>query len=136
MRGRGADEAGEEPLRGRRLEGQLTRIRREHAVAQAAGDHRRAAELGVRATRVEGEVEIADPGGQRAGAPAFASSHTHGRVTRAQPSRTEAVTRIPVDSERRRSARLEIDREIALHRERVKQDLVEGRKRFIGDDQP
>jgi hypothetical protein len=105
------------------LRAQLGRVRAEQAKAEAGGNRRRVAELASRAARVEGE--LAQAGGSSAGA--AAGPRARGRPSRArteQGVRDQRPRGVPPrghmeapDPLRRRAARLEIDREIALQRE-------------------
>ena len=143
-----------------RLAEQLERVQREHRRAELTGDRRRALKLQARAARIETEVQ----GGTTFG-PAGGSAH---RPAAPPPSgrRPEPAGPRPgprgggheapadgrPDPEARRRARLPIDRDLALLRERLKaegrtprdasdvmrdaREVEAGRKRFLGPDLP
>jgi len=105
-----------------RLE-QLERVTREQARAQHEGDFRRAAELRVRAERVEGELaDVPIPGGSGehssdvrvSPAPGARGGRAYSAAGAGAAGRRELEYLDPV---RRREARLEIDREIERQRE-------------------
>ena len=105
-----------------RLE-QLERVTRAQARAQHAGDFRRAAELRVRAERVEGELADAPIPGRPgtpssdvrvSAAPSARGGGAHSAAGAEAAGRRELEYPDPL---RRREARLEIDREIERQRE-------------------
>ena len=151
---------------GRRLTAQLARVEAERRRAELAGNRRRTLRLQARAARIQTEIE---PGAE--GRPAEGgSSLSRGLVPRSRrehgPGRPRAGPRVrdreqledgPADPERRRRARLSVDRELARLRERLKaegrmpppvgdpsdsevmrdaREVEAGRKRFLGPDLP
>jgi len=160
-RDRGRDPDREGAPEPRRLE-QLERVRRERRRAELAGDRRRFLSLDARAARIEGELQSAPAPGRGFGAGTTkavpSASSRPGReapVTRPgqRPRAREDLADGPHDPDRRRRARLSIDRELALLRERLKaegltpppdasdvmrdaRDVEAGRKRFLGPDLP
>ncbi|HTY96807.1 MAG TPA: hypothetical protein VMB91_07180 [Solirubrobacteraceae bacterium] len=160
--GREGEHAGDAAPEHHLLE-QLERVRRERRRAEDAGDRRRALTLGARAARIETELHGAAASEHGSGAhlrkpvPTAAPrpQATDAPRTRSRSRRRprEELDDGPHDPERRRRARLSIDRELALLRERLKaegrtpppdamdvmrdaRDVEAGRKRFLGPDLP
>jgi hypothetical protein len=145
-----------------RLLEQLERVTQERRRAERAGDRRRAITLGARAARIEDELKTAANPEDRSGAHARKTGpRTHSRPSAEEPAGSSGARRRgreqladgPHDPERRRRARLSIDRELAALRERLKaeghtpppdasdvmrdaRDVEAGRKRFLGPDLP
>ncbi len=144
-----------------RLIEQLERVTRERHRAELTGDRRRALTLGARAARIEGELKTAanprdgSDGRARNTGPRAPSPPSPGEPAARSGSRRrgrEELADGPHDLERRRRARLSIDRELAVLRERLKaegrtpqdasdvmrdaRDVEAGRKRFLGPDLP
>lgn len=155
----GSDEAARQ-----RLAEQLERVRSERTRAQRSGDRRRALKLGARAGRIEMELQPgAGPG--RAGSsshPGAGAERSSARERVSPPSPEQhrrgrgGPAKGPPDPDARRRARLPIDRDLALLRERLKaegrmpqstdpsesvvmrdaREVEAGRKRFLGPDLP
>ena len=117
----------------RRLTAQLARVEAERRRAELAGNRRRSLRLQARAARIQTEIErgaggrMAETGSSLSRGPAPGSRPEHGpdgprAGTRARYR--EQLEEGPPDPERRRRARLSVDRELARLRERLK---AEGR---------
>ena len=150
----------------RRLTAQLARVEAERRRAELAGNRRRSLRLQARAARIQTEIErgaagrMAETGSSLSRGPAPGSRPEHGpdgprAGTRARYR--EQLEEGPPDPERRRRARLSVDRELARLRERLKaegrmpppvgdpsesevmrdaREVEAGRKRFLGPDLP
>jgi len=153
--------SGDDGASRQRLAAQLDRVQLERRRADLTGDRRRALKLEARAARIETELRAGTvPGG------ASSSRHRGERANtaratpraptpaRAGPRRRsrEALPDEPLDPESRRRARLSVDRDLAVLRERLKaegrtpgdasdvmrdaREVEAGRKRFLGPDLP
>ena len=150
---------------GRRLTEQLERIEGERKRAELAGNRRRTLRLRARAARVRAEMERAAGRPAEGGSPLSRGPTPRSRPEH-KPDRPRARRHIPdrgqledgpPDPERRRRARLSVDRELARLRERLKaegrmpppvgdpsesevmrdaREVEAGRKRFLGPNLP
>ncbi len=150
----------------RRLTAQLARVEAERKRAELAGNRRRALGLQARAARIQTEIERGAAGRTAEGPSSPSRARAPGSRPEHQPDRPRPGPRVrdreqledgPPDPERRRRARLSVDRELARLRERLKaegrmpppagdrsesevmrdaREVEAGRKRFLGPDLP
>ena len=148
-----------------RLTEQLERVEGEQHRAELAGDRRRSLRLQTRASRIEAEIGRVAAGEPAAGgapprarpaAPVRQERPPDGPRADLHGRGREQLDDGPPDPERRRRARLSVDRELARLRERLKaegrmpagtnpsesvvmrdaREVEAGRKRFLGPDLP